>query len=609
MRSFYGKIETLTKDLTSSVRVSTNTIGATVIKAPKGSEEPIRINTGDKTKIIQLFGYPSAKYPGIAEAIFFNSIRPIWISAPSKDGKYGGVFVTKTGTIPFTQGITTKEITDFSSIPNNETIGTGDGVTTDFTYTIANFQYYKPQTIDIQVDGATINISATDDPIEVLTTTPDIGSGTLDKATGELSFDFTLAPTNREAVTLSNLLDLESDCYFVIVDKNPQVSDRAIRVKMDSNNVFTMEASTLDGNRILSLANSPYTFSLTENYTTANGEKIYIDNIMRDDIYFDYIVNEDLTVTTFVNDTALVWLNGGTRGSDIGIADLTRGWDYFKNKNTYKTNIFFDTTADAGIPALFQALRLTNQQYAHYILPLPKEDSNTTAISTKAGYSTSNRGISFYWNWGEIQDPDSGSVFWTPLTGRVASKYALMDDFFNGLAPSMIDSNNHGGLLGGGIRRMRWDIQDADQVDALETGRVNAIVNDPIYGVMIISQITSQLEETDYTYIGHSRLADLLLENIINQVLPFQVDKLNDVERRAIVKSQAESIVSIVAGAPYNLLEDYLVVCDESNNTAEVRNRREFKLDVIIIFTKFSSKIRFVFTNTPSGTNLEEVLG
>jgi hypothetical protein len=599
------------KDLSGSVRLNNGSIGATVISATKGPETPVFIGTSQKKKIIQLFGYPSSTNPGIAEAIFYNQYRPLWISAPNVAGKHGGVYVTKTGTIPFTNGLSTKEIADFAAISVQDSIGTGDGTTTSFTFTLSQKAYYVNQSIDITVNGVSINVAATDVATEVLTTTPDVGDGTYVRSTGVLTFVFDTAPVLGAVIVADYVANIKSACYFAIVDKNFQVSDRQVKFSMDANKVFSMTATVLDSttNSYLALPNSPYKFSLTEGYTSSSGEKIYIDNVLREDLYFDYILNTTLPVTTFTNDTVRVALNGGNRGTTPVIADYTRGWDFFKNKNTYKADIFFDTTALAGVAAIFTSLRDNNQIYSHYILPLPFADNLAAAIATKTGLSVSNRGISFYWNWGEITDNDTGSTFWTPLTGRVATKHALMDNYFNGLAPAWIDENNHGGLLGAGINKLKYDLQDDTEATSSETARINVIVNDPVYGIMIIAQRTSYLDETDYSYIGHSRLADYLLDNITKQVLPFQIVKLNDAEHRAIVKSKTESIVSAVAGKPYNLLADYLVVCDETNNDAEAMNRREFVLTVAIIFTKFSEKIRFIFVNAPSGSNLQEIIG
>lgn len=83
-------------------------------------------------------------------------------------------------------------------------VDTGDGVETVFSTTIPAYQLggYTHQSIDIEVDGVSITVSATDDPIEVLTTTPDVGSGTYNRATGEFSFTFDTAPALDEVISI-----------------------------------------------------------------------------------------------------------------------------------------------------------------------------------------------------------------------------------------------------------------------------------------------------------------------------------------------------------------------------------------------------------------------
>ena len=607
--SLYGRIDVVERTLGSAVRLNVGSTGATVLTASKGSDKPIFIGTGQKNRIIQLFGKPSPVNHGLVEAIHFNQSRPIWISAPSKNGKYGGVFVTKTGTIPFINGLATKDIADFSNVSSTELVGTGDDATTVYSFTLAGKDYYKNMSIDLLVNGTTINVSSTDADPEVLTTTPDVGSGTYNRVTGELAFTFTSAVAEGESIEVSYDMDLADDCYFCITDANPQVSDKYVKFSMNADKSFNMTAEVLNRNTYDSLPNSPFKFSLDPEYRDASNRALYIDNVLRDNDYFDYILNPNATVTTFTDDTSRILMAGGDRGDAIGLPELTIGWDYFKNKNTYRADIFFDTTADAGIVPIFESLRNNNQKYSTYLLPLPLETNKADAISTKAGYSVSNRGISFYWNWGEVNDADSGLIFWTSLMGRVATKHAQMDNYFNGLAPAWIDVNNHGGLLGGGIRRLRWDLQDDSEAIDLENGRVNPIVDDPVYGVTIIAHRTSVLDETDFSYIAHSRLADFILDNIVKQVLPFQITKLNDDRHRNLVSSKTNSIISILAGEPYNLLIDYRIICDESNNSGDVLLRKEFLLEVYVQFTSTSEKIRLVFSATPAGVNIDESIG
>ncbi len=600
------RIKVEERNLSSTAIPSIGNRGASVIRAGKGPLEPVLIRQADEQRILNIFGKPSSTYPDIWDVIQFNEKADIWVSAPSKSGKYGGVMVTKTGSKPFVSGFSSQSNVNFSLISFEETLGTGDGSTTTFTLTIDDELHYNNQSIDITVDGISINVTASDDAVEILTTVPDVGSGTYVRSSGVLTFTFDTAPTLLADIKVTYTVNRVSDCYFILFNKNPQADDLAVIVT-ETSDVFTINAYQKSSGIYTEIESSPYSVSLTPGTKNGFGKNIYITDVFTDDDYFIPVINSALAFSTFVDDTTYVDLAGGSRGSTITITELTLGWNYFKQANKYYADIFFDCTNNSGIPALFNTLRNTYQKYSSYILSLPNE-SSTAAISTKQGYSINNRGIYFYWNWGKVEDTYNNSYFYSPLIGRVAGKFADMVDVYNGLAPSWIDENNHGGQLGSGILELVYDPSESELED-LDTANINPIVFYPNYGVMITSQKTSTTTLSDYSYIGHSRTADYIISNVIDQVLPFQLTKLNDLIHRTTVKSKSEAIVNPLLASPYNLLRQARIVCDETNNTDAVLARREFALTIIIKFTPFSETIKFVFINSEQGVDVNEVVG
>ena len=107
------RIKTVEKDNTEKALTSTPIVGAIGIISPKGPNTFTRFNKGDTQGILNTFGYPSKDYPTIQDALDIVSSCSMWVASPYKNGTYGGVFVTKAGTIAFNQGVSTKEITDY----------------------------------------------------------------------------------------------------------------------------------------------------------------------------------------------------------------------------------------------------------------------------------------------------------------------------------------------------------------------------------------------------------------------------------------------------------------------------------------------------------------
>jgi hypothetical protein len=601
------RISTIENNLNSTAIPTVGNVGASVIRASKGPVKPVKIYKGQEQRLLSIFGKPSSSYPDIWDAVEFCKKADLWISAPSKNGLYGGVLVTKTGTVPLTSGLSSISTVPFTALPVEETLGTGDGSTVTFSATLTDKTYYNNTTIDIEVDGVSINVTATDVSTEVLSTTPNVGSGTYVRTTGVLTFTFSSAPISGQAITVTYTTNRANDVYYALFSAYPYADDLAVKIT-EASSVFTITAYQKDSNgNYIDLPDSPYYASLTANTKDGFGKNIYIIDTFTDDDYITPVINTALTFTTFTDDTSIVDFDGGSRGATITITELTTGWNYFQFPTKYAADIFFDCTADSGVPALFSTLRGTYQKYSAYLLPLPNTNS-ATAISNKSALSVSNRGIYFYWNWGKVQDYYNNSYFYSALMGRVAGKHADMVDVFNGLAPSWIDENNHGGQLGSGILELVNDPTESE-LEALDTAQINPIIFDPNYGVMIVSDRTSLSTLSDYSYIGHSRTADFIISNVVAQALPFQLTKLNDLNHRGQVRSKAELIVNPLLRAPYSLLRDARVVCDETNNGDEVLAKREFHLDLYVQFSPFSETIRFVFTNIGQNTTIDEVLG
>lgn len=595
-------------DRSAVTQTSIGNVGATVIRASKGGAKPVLIPRGGTNTILSIFGKPSSTYPDVWDAIEYNKTADLWISAPYKNGTYGGVFLTKTwGSVPFVTGISDPDNINYTNHNVQRSIGTGDGSTTNFTYTIAKSSIYVNQSIDILLNGTSINVTASDADPEVLTTTPDVGNGTYNRSTGVLSFTFNSAPALNATIKASYELDFSSEAYAAIINAYPESDDTSVKVVYDSTNDW-FEMNVYQTNPISGTVkesiDSPVTFSLTSGTKDGFGKNIYLASLYDSDSNLFQVDINNSTINTFTDDTTRVALSGGTRGDTLSLIELTTGWNYYQDSNKYPADIFFDNTADPGIPALFEALRETYQKYSTYLLPLP-DDTVSNTITTASGYGINNRGICLYWGYAKVIDNYNASYLYSFLMGRVAGKHAAMVDIYNGGAPAWLDENGHGGQLGSGIVEMNQTATET-QLQQLDAAGINPIVNDPRFGVMIKSDKTTKLPLSDYSYIPHARLTDYIVKNIIDNVLVYQFVKLNDVAHRTAAKTRADSITAgpLAAG----LLTDVQNICDETNNTSEVLQNRQFILETVVQFTPYSEKVTFIFTNVDQTTTVEEYI-
>jgi len=96
------------------------------------------------------------------------------------------------------------------------------------------------------------------------------------------------------------------------------------------------------------------------------------------------------------------------------------------------------------------------------------------------------------------------------------------------------------------------------------------------------------------------------LERSLGKMAKFQVMEFNDsFTRNRIISMIKPFLGSVKAGRG---IQDYLVICDESNNTPDVISRNMLVVDIYIKPTYVAEFIQLRFTN--AGTNsFSEVIG
>ena len=144
------------------------------------------------------------------------------------------------------------------------------------------------------------------------------------------------------------------------------------------------------------------------------------------------------------------------------------------------------------------------------------------------------------------------------------------------------------------------------QRDRLYPKRINAIVNEPGTGILLFGDKTALGYQSAFDRINVRRLF-LTIEQALQQAAKAQLFELNDDLTRA-------NFVNIVA--PYlrdvqakRGLYDFLVVCDETNNTPDVIDNNEFRADIFLKPAKSINYVTLTFVATRTGVSFDEVAG
>ena len=112
---------------------------------------------------------------------------------------------------------------------------------------------------------------------------------------------------------------------------------------------------------------------------------------------------------------------------------------------------------------------------------------------------------------------------------------------------------------------------------------------------------------SDTSWVAHSRLFDYIVSSIKEQVLVYQITKLNDDLHRQLARAKADSIIAPIAAE--NILAEYGIQCDEANNNANILATRKFVLTVAVKVTPFSETITFNFVHIGQSTSVDQYIG
>lgn len=87
----------ITDNSTSLIENPTAVTGFTVVKAPKGPINPIRVSSGATATLKDIFGISSKDYPELFEVETFNREYDLWVSAPYTSASVPTAYITKDG--------------------------------------------------------------------------------------------------------------------------------------------------------------------------------------------------------------------------------------------------------------------------------------------------------------------------------------------------------------------------------------------------------------------------------------------------------------------------------------------------------------------------------
>jgi Phage tail sheath protein subtilisin-like domain/Phage tail sheath C-terminal domain len=188
---------------------------------------------------------------------------------------------------------------------------------------------------------------------------------------------------------------------------------------------------------------------------------------------------------------------------------------------------------------------------------------------------------------------------WIPLNGDTAG-LAVRTDFV--ADPWFSPAGFNRGQVKN-VVKLAWSPSQTDR-DTLYKAGVNPVVTFPGNGTVLFGDKTLLSKPSAFDRINVRRLF-IVLEKAIATAAKFQLFEFNDPFTRAQFRNLVEPFLRDVQGR--RGITDFKVVCDESNNTAQVIDTNNFVADIFIKPARAINFIQLNFIATRSGISFEEV--
>jgi hypothetical protein len=153
--------------------------------------------------------------------------------------------------------------------------------------------------------------------------------------------------------------------------------------------------------------------------------------------------------------------------------------------------------------------------------------------------------------------------------------------------------------------KLAYNPSKADR-DILYKAGINPVVTFPGQGTLLYGDKTALAKPSAFDRINVRRLF-ITLEKAIATAAKYTLFEFNDTFTRAQFRNLVEPFLRDVQGR--RGIYDYRVVCDETNNTAEVIDRNEFVGDIYIKPAKSINFIQLNFVAVRTGVEFSEIVG
>jgi len=312
--------------------------------------------------------------------------------------------------------------------------------------------------------------------------------------------------------------------------------------------------------------------------------------------------------------TALDWsetLAGGTDGSsenDIAVATLQAGYDEYDSADNVDVSLILGGVSRGATLStyLIDNIAEVRKDCVVFISPekadvVDNAGSEASAVIafrnsiSSSSYAVMDSGYKYRY------DKYNDKYVWTPLNGDVAGCCVRTDDTRD---PWWSPAGYQRGRIKN-VVKLAWNPNKANR-DLLYKADVNPVVLESGQGTVLFGDKTLLGRPSAFDRINVRRLF-IVLEKAISRAAKNMLFEFNDEFTRAQFINLVEPFLRDVQGR--RGIYDFRVVCDETNNTAEVIDRNEFVGDIYVKPARSINFIQLNFVAVRTGVEFEEIVG
>ena len=299
-------------------------------------------------------------------------------------------------------------------------------------------------------------------------------------------------------------------------------------------------------------------------------------------------------------------MTGGVDGSDVTDGNKIEAYNYFKNSEEVEIGLLLGGESSATVAISLISIAETRKDCVVFLSPQKSDVVNAVGLEADncVTFRNSLGSTSYAFldsGWKYQYDRYNDVYRYVPLNGDIggvtAATEANRDAWFS---PA--------GFTRGNIRnvvKLPFNPRKSER-DTLYKNNVNPVTTFMGTGTVLFGDKTLLAKPSAFDRINVRRLF-IILEKAISRFAKFSLFEFNDAFTRAQFVGGVEPFLRTVQGR--DGIIDFRVICDETNNPADVIDRNEFVGDIYVKPNRSINFIQLNFVAVRTGVEFSEVIG